>query len=211
MEKKRQKRDGLNLDFIKKVDLFDAAVPSFNLSGKARIGTIYGGLMSLSMLYLTFLFASTKLVHMFERRNPTVNTYLRKDAFSNEKRLALNDSKFMMAFALEDYFSGDIIDDPRYTKWHASFKTYTDGEITAREVPIFKCRKEDIAKFYTIDNRSSRKVESILSDSAKYLYCIDWEQAQIELFGIEATGNFAHFEIAITPCNQRLILPFIGG
>ena len=47
--------------------------------------------------------------------------------------------------------------------------------------------------------------------AGQQLYCLDWDQADVALFGNESTQNYAFFEIAAVPCNLKLTLPFYGG
>ena len=44
-----------------------------------------------------------------------------------------------------------------------------------------------------------------------HLYCIDWSDESLEIFGNEATGNVAYIEISAVPCNLKLSLESIGG
>ena len=37
------------------------------------------------------------------------------------------------------------------------------------------------------------------------MLCLDWKENQIELFGPEAGGTYAEIDIAVVPCNLRLI------
>ena len=133
------------------------------------------------------------------------------DAIANDEVLSLRDMNFMMAFTLESYFTGESFDDPRFVKWAASIVVSVDGVFEPREVPIFPCRDEDYAKFYPLDERSSPKLEQTLRDPNRELYCIDWEEANVELYGLESTGNFAFLQIAAVPCNQKLTHHMIGG
>ena len=160
-------RSGISFSFLKKVDLFDKALPQFNLKGKSSIGTVFGGVLSLAILYLTFLFGCTKLVHLIERRNPTVNTYTRADAYENEEKLSLNDFNFMMAFTVENYYTHETLNDPRYTKWHAYLSVGKDSVVEPREVPVYPCRDEDFARFYPIDVRSRDKLDWMKTDSKR--------------------------------------------
>ena len=106
MKKKSQARLFEDLTFLKNVDIFGASLPSFTLNGRRDVSrTQLGGVMSLVVLYIIFLFSCIKFIHLVERNNPTVNTYMRKDAFANNQTLSLKDSNFMIAFALEDYFT----------------------------------------------------------------------------------------------------------
>ena len=113
--------------FITNIDLFDEAVPTHNLNGKRTVGSTIGGLTTLSMFYIIFLFGMTKLLHLVSRQNPTVNNYSRKDAFESDQKLSLNDSQFMIAFTMESYFTGKTLDDPRFMKWVAFLRLVIDG------------------------------------------------------------------------------------
>ena len=134
--------------------MFNHAVPSFNLKGNSRVGTVIGGLLSLTIIYITFLYGCTRLLHLYKRKNPTINTYERSDAFSTQERLSLNEFNFMMAFTMENYFSGQTLDDPRYVKWVATYEVVQDGKIDSKELPVYQCSDEDYAKFYPFDERS---------------------------------------------------------
>ena len=96
------------------------------------------------------------------------------DAFPNEEKLSLQDFNFMMAFTIENYFSGETLDDPRYMKWVASFEVHKDGAMETYEIPVFPCREEDYANFYQFDERSKPKLEKMQTDEDKQLYCMDF-------------------------------------
>lgn len=36
------------------------------------------------------------------------------------------------------------------------------------------------------------------------LFCIDWDKAEIEMFGTQGSGNYGSFELSLFPCNMRL-------
>ena len=36
------------------------------------------------------------------------------------------------------------------------------------------------------------------------MMCIDWDNAGVDLYGSESSGNFAEMDIAIVPCNVKL-------
>ena len=70
-------------------------------------------------MYTTFLFAVLKLQHLLSKHNPTVNTFVQRDAFDETDvwRGADNDD-FMMAFAVVDFVTGEVKNDPRFVKWY---------------------------------------------------------------------------------------------
>ena len=121
-------------------------------------------MLSLAILYLTFLFACTKLVHLLERHNPTVNTYTRADSYANDEKLSLKDFSFMMAFTVENYFTQETLNDPRYTKWYAFLSVGKDSVVKPREVSVYPCRDEDFARFYPVDVGSQSKLELMKTD-----------------------------------------------
>ena len=84
---------------------------------------------------------------------------MRKDAFANNQTMSLKDSNFMIAFALEDYFSYETYEDPMYLKWVAYNRVAGIDGYTSREIPIFPCRDEDYAKFYPVDESSKPKLQ----------------------------------------------------
>jgi len=43
------------------------------------------------------------------------------------------------------------------------------------------------------------------------LFCIDWDNSGVELFGAESTGNFALVEVVAVPCNMKLTQDLFGG
>lgn len=38
----------------------------------------------------------------------------------------------------------------------------------------------------------------------KELFCIEWNEAAIEMFGTQGSGNYGSFELALFPCNMKL-------
>ena len=45
----------------------------------------------------------------------------------------------MMAFAVTNLITGEVIDDPKYVKWYAEEKTQTEGEFDYKELEVKKC------------------------------------------------------------------------
>ena len=67
------------------LDMFGAPLPAFNLNGKEKVRTYGGGCMSLSIIYVTFLYATLKLQHLLSKHNPSVNTFLVRDALDENE------------------------------------------------------------------------------------------------------------------------------
>mmetsp|Transcript_15874 Transcript_15874/g.19999 ORF Transcript_15874/g.19999 Transcript_15874/m.19999 type:complete len:157 (-) Transcript_15874:1317-1787(-) len=155
-------------------------------------------------MYISFLFGCAKLLDLYTRKNPTINTYPRKEAFSNDERFNSKDEDFMMAFALEDFFTSESLSDPRYVKWFAHYSIIVGGEWRSRELPIYPCKEEDYEKFYPIDERSASRLSRFKSEPDQQLQCIDWDNSDIDLYGVESTGNVGVVDVIALPCNVKL-------
>ena len=85
--------------------------------------TYAGGLLSLFIVFLTFLFALLKLQHLLDYKNPSISTFDQEIEAGEENAFPLSsDDGFNMAFTL-DKFNGSVINDERYFKWVARFVT----------------------------------------------------------------------------------------
>ena len=67
------------------------------------------------------------------------------------------------------------------------------------------CTDEDFAKFYPVDDRSRGQLERIKSEEKRNFLCLDWKAAAIELYGPESGGTYGELDLALLPCNTRLI------
>ena len=64
---------------------------------------------------MTLLFGLFKLQHLAERRNPIINTNMMPIA--EDESYDLSQQAFNIAFAAQNYETGEGISDPRYVKW----------------------------------------------------------------------------------------------
>ena len=140
--------------FLKKLDLFGVQLPNFNLRGRETIRTSSGGVMSLGIATITFLFAAVKMVHLTSRFNPNVSYYIENDYFTDEFKFNFGREQFMLAFAVEDYFTLELKADTRYVKYFAQYGNFTNNVPTYKELPIYPCQEEDYAKFFPVDKKS---------------------------------------------------------
>ena len=110
---------------LKKLDLFDNPryLPAFNIKGKSSFQTITGGVMSIVVMLIVFLFSLQKLQHLLMRQNPSINTYMELEAFTAEDKLNLEKENVRIAFTLEDYFTREPKMDPKYVKWFGQYIT----------------------------------------------------------------------------------------
>ena len=55
---------------FRRVDVYGQELPSFNLKGEAHINTMIGGIMTIIILVLTVIYASTKIVQLINKEDP---------------------------------------------------------------------------------------------------------------------------------------------
>ena len=98
------------LKALKSIDMFGAPLPTFKLKGKnpTRLRTYAGVAATLGILLLTLFFAILKLQSLMLKRSPSVNTFVERDAFGDGDVFETDSTEFMMAFAVEDYVTGEI-------------------------------------------------------------------------------------------------------
>ena len=105
-----------------------------------------------------------------------------------------------MAFAVENYAAPGIpLDDPNFVKflavnWHAE-----DGEWTPKEIPIYQCTDADYEKFWPLVDSEKARLETLKEN--KGLYCVDWTDETINMYGTEASGNTGITQVAFFPCH----------
>ena len=112
---------------MQRFDMFYAAVPTLNLSGKTRVTTLLGGCASIFLMTLLFLFALLKLEHLVTRKNPTITVFEEPLSMINGdgvESFDMRSDNFMMAFAAEDDITKEPKSDPRFVQWVASFTEY---------------------------------------------------------------------------------------
>ena len=139
---------------LKQIDLFRMPVPTFTLNGRSAVRSYVGGMMTLVILYTTFLFCTLKLKHLLTRHNPTVNSYeVSIDSFDDQvSKFNTSDDGFMMAFAIDS--DNGLKQDPRFIKWVARYIQIIDGETVVRNILLQPCTEEDMQKFNPPDSNS---------------------------------------------------------
>ena len=111
------------------LDQFGAPLPGFNVHGEDSVRTYCGGLVSLLIMLLAFLFATLKLQHLLSKHNPSVNNFVERDAFDeNDIWRGEENEDFQMAFAVVDYVSGDVKNDSNFVKWYAELVDTVDNK-----------------------------------------------------------------------------------
>ena len=76
---------------------------------------------------------------------------------------------------------------------------------------MYPCQEDDYAKFFPANENAKDRLNKMQNEDGRNLFCIDWSDESLELYGTEASGNYGLIEISVVPCNVRLSLESIGG
>ena len=69
-----------------------------------------------------------------------MNIFDEMEALSIDDRLDPTDSRFQMAFVLEDTLTSELLNDPKFVRWTAVYYFREDGEaMKQKEIPMRKC------------------------------------------------------------------------
>lgn len=117
------------------------------MQGETRVFTSMGGIMTLIIVYVTFLYATLKFQHLVERNNPQVVQW-KKNGVLQDEVFHSDEDNFMIAFAIEDFVTYDSKTDPRYLKWQTVYLEVKDGvTITERKIDTYPCTEKDFKRF----------------------------------------------------------------
>ena len=104
------------------LDMYQEPLPTFNIAGFSNVRTHCGGLTTLIIILVLFMFALLKLQHLLSKHNPQVNSFVEKDAFDENDVWTTGDSDdFMMAFTATHFINGEVKNDPKFVKWYAQY------------------------------------------------------------------------------------------
>ena len=113
---------------------------------------------TLLIVFAGLIFALSRLQLLVAREHPSVNTFIERDIYDEDDKFIAEDEDFMMAFAVEDYVSGEIKADKRFVKWFAEYRVTVDGKLKKSELPMYPCEAEDLAKFNEPNKRSKTRL-----------------------------------------------------
>ena len=87
---------------LKKIDIFGAPVPNFNLRGKSHVKTYAGGMVSIVITFVVLIFGLTQLKKLILRQSPQINKYLSEDEFDSKDVFDTREEPgFMLAFGVK--------------------------------------------------------------------------------------------------------------
>ena len=153
-EQRSERTTGFGLPkMLIEADMFPAPIPQFNSRGKDAIKTYWGGLISLIINYLFFLFSMIKFEHLVTRHNPSIVEYLETDALdAMDEYNPGEDEGFMIAVGLVRFETGEPLNDPRYLKWVNMHYSVEGGVyIPLQTTSMHPCTEEDYKRFYPPD------------------------------------------------------------
>lgn len=107
---------------LKKLDIFRAPLPGFNIKGDQAVSSNIGGCVSVLIMIVTITFGLLKLEDLALRTNPTVSTFVQEDEFDQNDKYDSGRSDFVMAFALVRAKDDVPKNDPRFVKWMAKYR-----------------------------------------------------------------------------------------
>ena len=74
--------------------------------------------------------------------------------------------------------------DTNYVKFFVQYSNKTAGGRENTEIPIHTCNEKDYARFYPVESRSAKTLDSFKTDPKKRLYCLDQEKLDsVRLWG----------------------------
>ena len=79
-----------------------------------------------------------------------MNTYVETDYFTSDDVFVTAEENFRVAVTLEDCWTSEFKNDPRYVKWFARYSTFENGKTINHEIPMNPCTEEDYEKFYPV-------------------------------------------------------------
>ena len=85
------------------LDLFSRPVPGFNIRGRTKITSLLGSIISGIVVLVIMLYATNKFIHLLKRSNPTISSYVERDAVTKHDALNVRDAGLRFAFGIEGW------------------------------------------------------------------------------------------------------------
>ena len=145
--KNRKNRPANIQEVFKKIDIFGAKLPSFNIKGETQVRTVTGGLLTSVLIVIFIGYATVKLTHLLDKKNPLIAERKQNNFYDSSTKVNFNEIGFKMAFSVEGYLDSKIKDDPRYVKLLARIFYKTDGREHEKVLALHKCTNEDWSEF----------------------------------------------------------------
>ena len=120
----------------------------------------------------------------------------------------MNKNDFRLAFAVENYKTNKLKDDPDgdFLKWIFQIHGRKDGEYFQKPLNYHKCTDEDFDQFYPIMKTAEKQFQKMREDPIRGFLCLDWgrEHDDYEIFGNEVHDEeYSRLEVILTSCNYN--------
>ena len=156
--------------FVKKLDMFGAQPPNFNIRGQKKVKTSYGACASILITTITLLFAIIKMEKLAMRKSPFVVSYT--ETLQGEGNFNTGGDDFMMAFAAKSVTKDKYLSDESYIKWYVRFVVKIGDVENESWERLHRCSGEEFGRFYPPSPRISKIVKTI--QEGGHFYCLDW-------------------------------------
>ena len=125
---------------VKRLDIFGAKIPSFQMDGKSKVRSHFGGCLTFVIFVTVLFFGAVKLQALLTLHNPQINEYVDRSKFGVNDIYDMREEKFTMAFALETPINEQPLIDPRFVKWVARYVKHEEGKLEREfSVPLHAC------------------------------------------------------------------------
>ena len=132
---------------IESADFFARPLPQFKLKGKARIPSLFGGIVALLILAVMTWYGLVKASTLLNQENPNVSSFLDKFALQSYESLSLPLNNLRFAWAIERSIDGVLLNDPRYIKYIMRMRGRRGNEDFEKILDYHECTSEELDQF----------------------------------------------------------------
>ena len=174
------------MNMLDMLDLFKRRLPTFNMRGSAFVPSIAGGLLSFTIFFVMLMYATVKFIHMLNRHNPSVSSYLKSSFLDSSNIVNFKDKNLRFAFGVEGYLDKELKDDPKFVKSILRFMRKVEGVEEERFVNYHKCTALDFEDFAPPSSDSIALLHTYKTDPSRNLYCINFDELgnDMEIWGV---------------------------
>ena len=158
--------------------------------------------MTFVIVVIMLAYASIKMIQLYDKQNPNVSQFIKKNDLDFNDRLNLNEIGFRLAWSVEGYNSLVRKDDPRYVKYLVRLFRKENGKPYEQFIPYHDCTEEDWAQFAPVQKASLDSWTAIKNDPKRNMFCLEWSD-DIQVYGNEKNDFHQRIEIVLVPCNYQ--------
>ena len=110
---------------IFQIDRFSSPV-LLNVNGRSEISSIPGTVVTLILFIVLTSYALKKGQIFLFKENPTIQEATYSNYYDKDYQVSLKELGFKIAFGVNDYKTGEPLDDPNYVKWIVRMNDYVN-------------------------------------------------------------------------------------